>query len=53
MAVDIKKMEVDRIENLIRGFGWEVAETRFTNGEVVVIIKKKLAPEAVAPGTPG
>lgn len=53
MAVDIKKMEVDRIENLVRGFGWEIVETRFTDGEIIVTVKKKLTPEAVGPGSPG
>jgi hypothetical protein len=39
------QIEIDRLMNLIRGFGWEEKEKKISNSEIVITIKKKIAPE--------
>jgi len=45
------EMEVERVMNLVRGFGWEKVREEITDGEVEVTIKKKTAAaEELRPG---
>ena len=54
MAVPLKQMEVDRVLNLVRGFGWDQVEVKFVNAEIILTIKKTLTPEQLAAaGGPG
>lgn len=39
-------IEVDRLMNLIRGFGWEETEKKVSDSEIVITIRKKIIPEA-------
>jgi len=38
-------LEIDRLMNLIRGFGWEMEKKEITDKEIVVEIKKKIVTE--------
>ena len=49
-GVDVEKIqrtiEVERIVNLVRGFGWDIIESK-TDGDVLrLIIEKKVMPPA-------
>lgn len=35
-------IEIDRLLNLIRGFGWEMTSKEITDEEIIVTIKKKI-----------
>ena len=37
------RLEIDRLGNLIRGFGWNVAKQEFTEEKIIVTIEKKRA----------
>lgn len=37
------ELEVERIMNLVRGFGWEKTEQRMEDDYVVVVVRKKVA----------
>ena len=37
------ELEVERIMNLVRGFGWEKTEQRMEGEYVVVVLRKKVA----------
>jgi len=40
LPVDI---EIDRLLNLIRGFGWEMEKKEISEEEIVLTIKKKIS----------
>lgn len=42
LPVDI---EIDRLLNLIRGFGWELKSREITEEEINLSIKKKITPK--------
>lgn len=35
-------LEIDRLMNLIRGFGWEIDEKKITDTELTVTVVKKI-----------
>jgi hypothetical protein len=39
------EIEIDRLMNLIRGFGWEEVEKKITDTEMVMTIKKEISKE--------
>lgn len=45
------EMEVERVMNLVRGFGWEKAKEEILGDEIHIEIKKKIPPDAQPPGT--
>jgi hypothetical protein len=49
MAVDIRRLELERLENLVRNFGWETRETKHPPGEIEITLVKKLEGEEVTP----
>ena len=51
MAEPSVELEVERLMNLIRGFGWTERERRVDAGEVVVTIFKKVVSETPPPPT--
>lgn len=43
-----KEIEIERVVNLIRGFGWEMVEQKIVGEDLLLTIKKKfLAAEEV------
>jgi hypothetical protein len=43
MATLPAELEVDRLMNLIRGFGWEMTEKAITDEAITLKIKKEVA----------
>lgn len=41
MAVDQNRLEVERIRNLVTGFGWELIKEEITDEDIVITMKKK------------
>ena len=50
MAVDRDKLEVDRLSNLITGFGWKVIKQEFTGDKIIIVLEKDRAPGVEAGG---
>lgn len=46
-------MEVERVMNLVRGFGWEKVREETRDNDVYITVKKTLPGASVTPGTPG
>ena len=44
MAVDRDKLDIDRLSNLIVGFGWRVKKQEFTEDKIVISVEKDRAP---------
>ncbi len=36
-------IEIDRLLNLIRGFGWEMEKKEISDEEIIITIKKKIS----------
>jgi len=47
------EMEVERVMNLVRGFGWEKAKEELVADEIHITIKKKSPAAAAAGPGPG
>jgi hypothetical protein len=45
MGVDVKQMELDRITNMLRSFGWRVVSTRIEGEKLVVQMEKEVKVE--------
>lgn len=45
MATLPVEIEIDRLLNLIRGFGWDMTSKEITDEEIVITIKKKIITE--------
>jgi len=43
------RLEIDRLGNLITGFGWIIKKQEFTDEEIIIEIKKKRAPGVEVP----
>lgn len=41
MAVDQNRLEVERIRNLVTGFGWEIINEQITDEDIIITMKKK------------
>lgn len=51
MAVDQNRLEVERIRNLVTGFGWEFVKEEITDEDIIITMRKRrivLAPEVGA-----
>lgn len=46
-------MEVERVMNLVRGFGWEKVKEEIVGDEIVITMKKKSEAAAAAGAPPG
>lgn len=53
MDVATVQMEVERVMNLVRGFGWEKVKEELVADEIHITIKKKSAAAASAGPPPG
>lgn len=38
--MDTDRLEIERITNLIKNFGWEVVSQKMSKGEIVLIVSK-------------
>jgi hypothetical protein len=38
--VDGNRLEVERIRNLVSGFGWEVIKEEVTDDDIILVMKK-------------
>jgi len=43
MAIDARQMELDRMVNMARSFGWAVVKTEMIDNKVVVTLEKVVA----------
>lgn len=50
MVADKDRIEVERIVNLVRGFGWEVVKQEFTEDRIILSLEKRRELEAVEMG---
>jgi len=50
MAIPTRQMEVERVMNLIRAFGWELVQQTMGEAKITLVVEKKLSPEVVAAG---
>lgn len=48
MAYSIKRHEVDRLLNVLVALGWELKGERYGNGDIELVIRKKLSAELLA-----
>ena len=44
MTVDRDKLEIDRLSNLITGFGWVITKQEFTTDKIIISLEKPRAP---------
>jgi len=44
VAMDRDRLEIDRLGNLITGFGWKIVKQEFTEEKMIVQIEKQRAP---------
>jgi len=49
MAEDRDRLEIDRVGNLITGFGWRIVKQEFTEDKIKVAIEKSRAPGVEVP----
>lgn len=49
MAMDRDRLEIDRVGNLITGFGWRIVKQEFTEDKIIVQIEKSRAPGVEVP----
>jgi len=47
MQIDIRGMEVERINNLVRGFDWEKVEEKVEGNVIFVTFRKEIPAELV------
>lgn len=43
-----RTLEVERVVNIVRGFGWELKDTKVDGETIIIIIEKKVGPLAPA-----
>lgn len=54
LAIPRKQMDVERMMNLVRAFGWELEKQEMADLKTTVTISKAYTPEAAAAGgSPG
>ena len=53
MEAQKNRLEVDRIRNLIQGFGWSVSKQEDTDDEIILTIKRKRIKAEVEAGLGG
>jgi len=52
--VERDRLELDRLMNLVTGFGWKLVKQEFTEDKIIVTIEKSRAPGVeVAEAGPG
>lgn len=48
MPTDPNRLEVERVRNLVQGFGWSIVKEEYGTDEIIVVMKKT----AIVTGTP-
>lgn len=43
------RLEIERVRNLIIGFGWAIIKQEFTEDKMIIQIEKKRSPGVVVP----
>lgn len=43
-AMDRDRLEIDRVGNLITGFGWKITKQEFTEEKIIIQIEKSRTP---------
>lgn len=49
MAFERDKIELERLTNLIQGFGWKTVKQEFTDDKIIVTVEKSRAPGVEVP----
>jgi hypothetical protein len=49
MALERDRLEIDRLGNLITGFGWKIRKQEFTEDKIIVTIEKTRGPGVEVP----
>ena len=49
MPIEQDRIEIERLHNLITGFGWSIKKQEFTDEEIQIEIVRKRAPGVAAP----
>jgi hypothetical protein len=47
--VDMNRLEVERIRNLVQGFQWEVIKEEVTEEDIILVMKKPRVAKAEIP----
>lgn len=45
------RLEIDRLGNLVTGFGWKVTKQEFTDDKIIVTLEKSRGPGVEVPET--
>lgn len=53
MEMPTVELEVERLMNLVRGFGWEKIKEELVEGEIQITIKKQTPAATAAAPSPG
>lgn len=54
MAVDADRLDLERLQNLVRGFGWFMVKQEFTSEKIIVQLEKpRKTPEGSPESIPG
>lgn len=54
MAEELDRLELDRLMNLVSGFGWRLSKQELTEDKIIVTLEKSRAPGVeVAEAGPG
>jgi hypothetical protein len=53
MEMPTVELEVERLMNLVRGFGWEKIKEELVEGEIQITVKKKTPAATAAAPSPG
>lgn len=43
MSIEQDKLEIARVDNLVRNFGWSKSSEEFTDTEIIITLKKARA----------
>lgn len=52
MSVERERLEVDRVMNLVAGFGWQKTKEELTDEKLIITIEKPRAAEVPPPAPP-
>jgi hypothetical protein len=51
MPFDPNRIEIERIRNLLTGFGWEIAKEEITDTDIILVLKRpRIVPGPVGAG---
>jgi len=54
VGIEIDRLDIERLSNLVTGFGWKLVKQEFTEDKIIVVLEKSRAPGVeVAEAGPG